>query len=312
VKKVYIMDDKVEPILEKTKTLIIRRLPAELKPEDQEDLLRHFGAEYVRCMGSSGRLKNVAFATYANVKEAEAALRRLHQLEVLGSRLVVEFSSSKYSDLHPTELPPIKKQSVISDDSSNKKPEQCKRESTEDRKQSLLDKVHAISPKWGVNYPLDPRLRYAYPAPTLTILTNIANAMAAVPRFYVQVLHLMNKMNLPAPFGLPTLTPPLPLGVQPPQPPDMPAPPMPQEDMDFSSSTESELESEDEDTVKKSTTEAGSERENGRGDMQVEKDCAFRYRCSLRCSLLRLQYHLGRLESSSLATFSNNLSSLLL
>lgn len=32
-------------------------------------------------------------------------------------------------------------------------------------------------------------------------------ALVAVPSFYVQVLHLMNKMNLPAPFG-PRLNPP--------------------------------------------------------------------------------------------------------
>ncbi len=27
------------------------------------------------------------------------------------------------------------------------------------------------------------------------------NAIAAVPKLYTQVLHLMNKMNLPPPFG---------------------------------------------------------------------------------------------------------------
>jgi len=35
------------------------------------------------------------------------------------------------------------------------------------------------------------------------------NALIAVPRFYIQVLHLMNKMNLPPPFGAVTETPPL-------------------------------------------------------------------------------------------------------
>ncbi|CAI2186797.1 3467_t:CDS:2 [Funneliformis geosporum] len=33
------------------------------------------------------------------------------------------------------------------------------------------------------------------------ILYNIMNAIAAVPKLYTQVLHLMNKMNLPPPFG---------------------------------------------------------------------------------------------------------------
>jgi len=35
------------------------------------------------------------------------------------------------------------------------------------------------------------------------------NALIAVPKFYTQVLHLMNKMNLPPPFGPVTPTPPL-------------------------------------------------------------------------------------------------------
>jgi U11/U12 small nuclear ribonucleoprotein SNRNP65 len=30
---------------------------------------------------------------------------------------------------------------------------------------------------------------------------NIYNAIASVPELYVQVLHLMNRMNLPTPFG---------------------------------------------------------------------------------------------------------------
>ncbi|KAJ4828924.1 hypothetical protein Tsubulata_027870 [Turnera subulata] len=52
--------------------------------------------------------------------------------------------------------------------------------------------------------------RYAYPPPDGNILTNIVNALIAVPRFYTQVLHLMNKMNIPAPFRMALPTPPLP------------------------------------------------------------------------------------------------------
>lgn len=33
------------------------------------------------------------------------------------------------------------------------------------------------------------------------------NAIIAVPKLYTQVLHLMNKMNLPCPFGPVTSTP---------------------------------------------------------------------------------------------------------
>ncbi|CAG8817585.1 29947_t:CDS:2, partial [Racocetra persica] len=50
------------------------------------------------------------------------------------------------------------------------------------------------------NYPPAPTLHYRYPPPTVEILYNIMNAIAAVPKLYTQVLHLMNKMNLPPPF----------------------------------------------------------------------------------------------------------------
>lgn len=57
-----------------------------------------------------------------------------------------------------------------------------------------------IAPHLGISYPSDPQLRYRYPDPSPEILANITHAIASVPRLYVQVLHLMNKMNLPPPF----------------------------------------------------------------------------------------------------------------
>jgi len=126
-------------------------------------------------------------------------------------------------------------------------------------RRKIVEHINAMAPKWHLEYPLDPQLRYTYPSPTVTILTNIANAMAAVPKFYVQVLHLMNKMNLPAPFGLPTLTPPIPDGLPPPLPPETAKPPEPdvldREDMEFSSSEESEIESDTENVRKVSEAE---------------------------------------------------------
>ena len=62
---------------------------------------------------------------------------------------------------------------------------------------------------FSVNFAPSPQLEYLYPRPDSTIITNIMNALIAVPKFYTQVLHLMNKLNLPPPFGAPTATPPL-------------------------------------------------------------------------------------------------------
>lgn len=42
--------------------------------------------------------------------------------------------------------------------------------------------------------------RYLYPPPSPCVIGNIAQTLIEVPKFYTQVLHLMNKMNLPTPF----------------------------------------------------------------------------------------------------------------
>lgn len=123
-----------------------------------------------------------------------------------------------------------------------------------ERKQQVTNQVNSLSPSWNFEYPFNPKLQYMYPAPTITILMNIANALATVPRFYVQVLHLMNKMHLPAPFGLPTCIPPIRDGIPPPLPPDQVAPPQPAEDMEYSSTEESEMESDGEDAKRKGVT----------------------------------------------------------
>ncbi|KAL7308510.1 hypothetical protein PS15m_011705 [Mucor circinelloides] len=58
-----------------------------------------------------------------------------------------------------------------------------------------------VSAPHNLMYPPNPQLKYYYPDPTPDILTNITHAIATVPRFYTQVLHLMNKYNMPPPFG---------------------------------------------------------------------------------------------------------------
>ena len=41
-----------------------------------------------------------------------------------------------------------------------------------------------------INYARNPKLCYLYPPPTVSILTNVANALAASPKFYVQVRNI--------------------------------------------------------------------------------------------------------------------------
>ncbi|KAM6971407.1 RNA-binding region-containing protein 3 [Tautogolabrus adspersus] len=223
------------------KTLLVRHLPAELTKEEKEDLLKYFGADSVRVFSNTGRLKHAAFASFKSEKSAAKALSRLHQLEVLDRTLVVEFAKGQD---HVTVL----KDPPVSSSGKNIKAEQKKQEA---KLPNIPLMETGVAPDLGLKFPSSPTLKYLYPPPSNGVLTNITHALISVPKFYVQVLHLMNKMNLPCPFGPVTNRPPLyeflppapPIPMPPPFPPDFP--PLPEEEMELSSEEESEYESED-------------------------------------------------------------------
>ncbi|XP_040921187.1 RNA-binding region-containing protein 3 isoform X2 [Toxotes jaculatrix] len=225
-----------------SKTLLIRHLPAELSRDEKEDLLKYFGAESVRVFSNTGRLKHSAFATFRSEKAAANALSRLHQLEILDHKLVAEFAKGQD---HVTVL----KDPPVSDSGKSVKTEKKKKQETQEPNVPLIET--GVAPSLGLKFQLNPTLKYLYPPPSNGVLTNITHALMSVPRFYVQVLHLMNKMNLPCPFGPVTARPPMfellppapPIPMPPPFPPDYP--PLPEEEMELSSEEESEYESGD-------------------------------------------------------------------
>ena len=125
---------------------------------------RHFGATFVRVMCKPPRLARRAFVTFDSPAGAESAMQRLQGFDFMGRKLEVEWAHGRRDQVDASVATPI-------------------------------------APELNVTYPFPPHLRYAYPPPSREILHNISAALVAVPRFYTQVLHLMNKMNLPAPFG---------------------------------------------------------------------------------------------------------------
>lgn len=65
----------------------------------------------------------------------------------------------------------------------------------------FLKKLNSWNVAVSFHQPPPPHLKYLYPKPNRATINNIAHALASVPKFYTQVLHLMNKMNLPPPFS---------------------------------------------------------------------------------------------------------------
>ncbi|XP_071476705.1 RNA-binding region-containing protein 3-like [Diadema antillarum] len=228
--------------------LIVRHLPMSLNASDKEELLKHFGAVSVKCMADRGRMKHTAFATFTDHDAATQALHRLHQLDVLGQSLTVEYAKTRRQVALAT--PDLSSRSSCSlqgsvEDRKGKIAEkETKSFNAEELHRQRAVKKMGLSPDLGISHPINPRLKYHYPPPTVSILSNIVNALASVPKFYVQTLHLMNKMNLPAPFGPLTPAPPLDDDevIAPPEPEDA----TPVEMEVASSSEESELESDEE------------------------------------------------------------------
>ncbi|CAD7011857.1 unnamed protein product [Ceratitis capitata] len=64
-----------------------------------------------------------------------------------------------------------------------------------------VSKLYACESKLNFEQPPPPYLKYAYPRITPDILDAISIALMSNTRFYTQVLHLMNRMNLEPPFA---------------------------------------------------------------------------------------------------------------
>lgn len=235
-------------------SLLIRHLPEAIPEETLFRLLSHYGASSVRSCSATGRLRNCAFVDFQNEGLAYQAQRQLNGLRFLGKVLKVERATanndkpSQAANKDSLSITATSKSSLVHNPTINR-----------DIQETEVSRSEPIAPRLGVDYPFPPHLEYAYPPPDGNILTNIVNALIAVPRFYTQVLHLMNKMNIPAPFRMALPSPPLPpsVPVPPPPPPPLTAKP-PSADL---SSEESEMESSDEEVDgKPSSTSRGRKR----------------------------------------------------
>ncbi|MBA0654114.1 hypothetical protein Goklo_021188 [Gossypium klotzschianum] len=202
-------------------TLLIRHLPEAIPPETLLRLFSHYGASSVQPC-SSGKLRNCAFVDFKNEALASQAHRQLNGLRFLGKVLLVE-RASKPAEQNKPQQTGVQLGKDFSQSASLLKDANSTRDPNLGSRSGSIPASEPIAPRLGVDYPFPPHLEYAYPPPDGNILTNIVNALIAVPRFYTQVLHLMNKMNIPAPFRMalptPPLPPPVPAPQQPPPPP---------------------------------------------------------------------------------------------
>ena len=171
-------------------TLLIRHLPREFSETDKLEFFQHFGAVSVKSVCLGGKMNEVVFATFSSPSVTKAALSRLHQMDVLGSHLVVEYARSSDSVSGEAGHLLLKKRTEML-------PDEDKRQRLQDQ---LMRRLVSWSSKLNLSQPPPSHLRYHYPPPTPATLSNISKALSMHPRLYTQLLHLMNRMNLPPPF----------------------------------------------------------------------------------------------------------------
>lgn len=157
--------------------LMIRHLPATLSFQEKEQLLKHFGAEKV---WETLRKRHYVFASFGTVEKARNSLMRLHQLEIAHRRLVVEYSVEKE---------PLTQKIDLEQSSATTK-----------HVQEFLKRLNAWNPSVDFYQPPPVHLKYKYPEINPSIAINLIYTMFTYKPFYIQSLHLLNKMCLDIPF----------------------------------------------------------------------------------------------------------------
>lgn len=166
-------------------TLKIKNLPKELSDTQKEDFARHFGASKVKVITSRIKEKSIVYAKFDSEEFAKNVMFRLHQITVLNCRLCVEYAENDILQGKP------KLKKIDETDINSKKSFKI-----------FLNKLTSFNDTVGFHQPPPSHLKYLYPKANRATINNIAHALATIPRFYTQVLHLMNRMNLPPPFAV--------------------------------------------------------------------------------------------------------------
>lgn len=171
-------------------TLRILHLPSHLSDDRRDALLQKYGATRTKTTRLSEKY-TITYAKFSSQQLAAEALMRLHQLNVRGQYLSVQYAQKSVF----TEFP---EQDIYESPTNNeaKKAESANKSHI----QAFLRKLNNWTMNHEFSQPPPPNIRYKYMPPTKNTLIRIAIQLLKVPAFYTQVLHLMNKMNLPPPF----------------------------------------------------------------------------------------------------------------
>ncbi|KAI8035936.1 uncharacterized protein LOC128256754 isoform X1 [Drosophila gunungcola] len=171
---------------EQSSKLFMKRMPCSL--EELGQLIQECKLILPRSLNSYGRKR--VLLEYADPQEAQKALEQLHGLsEMLDKPLCISAFVPR----------------TTAGATSASKSTQTKAERTDSQKQDpeidkYVRRLYACNNQCDFTQPPPPYLRYSYPPINGEILARIGQSLQSNTRFYTQVLHLMNRMNLEPPF----------------------------------------------------------------------------------------------------------------
>lgn len=170
--------------------LIVRNFPHSYTERDIHDFLQMFDAMHVSVFIAH----RTAVVEFGSKDHARDILTLLHQEAVDENRLFVEYAPKNRSHM-----------TTLSADVNSKIPKLKSDEASSDDDNGFgiveaLKRLYATAENLNINQPPPPHLHYEYPKVNRDIIDAICIALECMPKFYNQVLHLMNRMNLEPPF----------------------------------------------------------------------------------------------------------------
>lgn len=160
------------------KALLVKNFPQDFSNQDIKEFLQLFGATDITIIGQKPKC---VVAHFKNECDTKNILNFLHQQPINTSILKVEYAKSHLCNA--AELVDLRSSE--------------KQQDTTFKLNTFLQKGNGHS---FFEQPPPPHLKYQYPKLNRDIMDAICIALETSPKFYTQVLHLMNRMNIEPPF----------------------------------------------------------------------------------------------------------------
>lgn len=177
-----------KPSRHNNQVLIVRNFPHDFSGNDIKEFLNIFEPSEIHVSDDNGSGR----VHFINAEQAKDVLLLLHQYPLNGQLLTVEYAQENPGNcIRPGMNGMFENAECIN----------CARKNSRNTDiPDSIKRLYATADYLGFTQPVPPYLKYQYPLVNRDIIDAIGIALECSPKFYTQVLHLMNRMHLEPPF----------------------------------------------------------------------------------------------------------------